>query len=311
MTNVLVTGGAGFIGSNFVHYLRETHPEYNITVLDKLTYAGSKENLKEVLDEIQFIKGDIQKKQDVKKAMEDVDLVFNFAAESHVDRSIEGPEVFIKTNVEGTQILLEEARKQDVEKFIQISTDEVYGSIKQGSFEEGDPLDPSSPYSASKAAADLLCNAYHRTYGSPVIITRSSNNYGPRQYPEKLIPVLIKKALNDEPLPLYGDGSNVRDWIYVTDNCRAIDLVARNGDIAEIYNIGANEEYENIEVAKLVLDILDKPYELITFVEDRPGHDYRYALEISKVRKLGWETQLELEQGLQRTVQWYKEKYNW
>lgn len=308
---VLVTGGAGFIGSNFVHYLRETHPTYDITVLDKLTYAGSKENLKGTLDEIHFMKGDIRKKQDVKKAMEGVDWVFNFAAESHVDRSIEGPEVFIKTNVEGTQILLEEARRQDVKKFIQISTDEVYGSIKHGSFTEADLLDPSSPYSASKASADLLCNAYHTTYGLPVVITRSSNNYGPRQYPEKLIPVLIKKALNDKALPLYGDGKNVRDWIYVKDNCRAIALVAREGNISEIYNIGANEEYENIKVAKLVLDILDKPYDLITFVEDRPGHDYRYSLDISKIRDLGWNPKVEFKRGLQKTVKWYKENYNW
>jgi len=307
--NILITGAAGFIGSNFVHFLFEKYQNPTITVLDKLTYAGRKENLEGVLDKIEFVKGDIKNKNDVNKAIKDKDIVFNFAAESHVDRSIEGPEKFIRSNVEGTQVLLEEGRKKEIEKFVQISTDEVYGSIKEGSFSEDSNLNPSNPYSASKASADLLCNSYFKTYNFPAVITRSTNNYGPRQFPEKLIPVLIKKAKNEEKLPIYGEGKNIRDWIYVKDNCKAIELVSKEGNLGEVYNIGAKEEYENIEVAKLILDLLNKSYDLIEFVEDRPGHDFRYSLNIEKIKSLGWKPTIRFEEGLKKTIDWYDEKF--
>jgi len=308
--NILVTGAAGFIGSNFVNFLFEKYQNPNITVIDNLTYAGRKENLEGVLDKIEFIKGDIRDKNDVKKAIEDKEIVFNFAAESHVDRSIEGPEKFIKSNVEGTQVLLEKSINEGIERFIQISTDEVYGSIKEGSFSEEAKLNPSNPYSASKASADLLCNSYIKTYDFPVIITRSTNNYGPRQFPEKFIPVLINKVKKEQKLPIYGEGENVRDWIYVKDNCKAIDLVSRKGKDGEIYNIGAKEEYKNIEIAKLILDILGKSYDLIEFVDDRPGHDFRYSLDISKIKSLGWEPITPFDKGIRETIKYYFNENN-
>jgi dTDP-glucose 4,6-dehydratase len=303
---ILITGGAGFIGCNFVRYVLKKYPDDEIVVLDKLTYAGRLENLQEVMNKITFIKGDICDKEDVKK-VGDCDVIFNFAAETHVDRSIIDAGVFVKTDVLGAYTLLEYARRHDIEKYIQISTDEVYGSIEKGSFSEADVLDPSSPYSASKAGADLLVKAYHRTYDLPVLITRSSNNFGPYQYPEKLIPVLILKAMHDEPLPIYGDGRNVRDWIYVLDNCAGIDMVFQRGKIGEIYNIASRNEKQNIEIANLILEELNKPKSLIKFVEDRPGHDKRYSLNIEKIRELGWDSRYRFEDALTETIRWYKE----
>ena len=303
---ILITGGAGFIGCNFVRYMLVKYPDDEIVVLDKLTYAGRLENLQEVMNKITFIKGDICNKEDVKK-VGDCDVIFNFAAETHVDRSILDAGVFVKTDVLGTYTLLEYARKHDVEKYIQISTDEVYGSIDKGSSSEEDVLDPSSPYSASKAGADLLVKAYHRTHGLPVLITRSSNNFGPYQYPEKLIPVLILKAMHDEPLPIYGDGRNVRDWIYVLDNCAGIDTVFQKGKLGEVYNIASENEKQNIGIATLILGELGKPKSLIEFVEDRPGHDQRYSLNIEKIRELGWNSRYRFEDALKETIRWYKE----
>ena len=303
---ILITGGAGFIGCNFVRYMLEKYPDEEIVVLDKLTYAGRIENLRDVLDRIIFVQGDICNKEDVEK-VGDCNVIFNFAAETHVDRSIIDAGVFVKTDVLGTYTLLEYARKHDIEKYIQISTDEVYGSIEKGSFSEEDVLDSSSPYSASKAGADLLVKAYHRTYGLHVLITRSSNNFGPYQYPEKLIPVLILKAMHDEPLSIYGDGRNVRDWIYVLDNCAGIDTIFQKGKIGEIYNIASGNEKENIEIANLILKALNKPERLIRFVKDRPGHDFRYSLNIEKVRKLGWNSRYRFEDALKETIGWYKE----
>ncbi|MBT9151048.1 MAG: dTDP-glucose 4,6-dehydratase 2 [candidate division WS2 bacterium] len=307
---ILITGGAGFIGSNFVRYMLEKYPDGEIVVLDKLTYAGRIENLQDVMDKITFIKGDICNKEDVEKVKE-YDIIFNFAAETHVDRSIIDAGVFVKTDVMGTYNLLEYARKHEVKKYIQISTDEVYGSIEKGSFKEEDILEPSSPYSASKAGADLLVKAYHKTYGLPVLITRSSNNFGPYQYPEKLIPVLILNALHDKPLPIYGDGKNVRDWIFVLDNCEAIDFVFQKGKLGEIYNIASGDERENIEVAKLILKELNKPESLIKFVEDRPGHDFRYSLNCEKIKALGWMAKTKFEEGLKKTIQWYRKNKWW
>ena len=307
---LLITGGAGFIGCNFVRYMLKRYPEEEIAVLDKLTYAGRLENLQDVMNKITFIKGDICSREDIEK-VGDCDVIFNFAAETHVDRSIIDAGVFVKTDVLGTYTLLEYARKHDVERYIQISTDEVYGSIKEGSFDEDDILSPSSPYSASKAGADMLCRAYHRTYALPVLITRSSNNYGAYQYPEKFIPLLITNALKGKRLPIYGDGSNVRDWVYVMDNCSAIDTVFQKGRAGEIYNIGANEERRNIEIAKLVLRKLNKPSILIQFVKDRPGHDFRYSLETEKIGSLGWKPKTIFEEGLQKTIEWYAKNEWW
>jgi len=307
---ILITGGAGFIGCNFVHYMLEKHPDDEIVILDKLTYAGRIENLQDVMDKITFIKGDICNKEDVEKVKE-CDVIFNFAAETHVDRSIIDARIFVKTDVLGTYNLLEYARRHDVEKYIQISTDEVYGSIKESSSKETDILDPSSPYSASKAGADLLVKAYYKTYGLPVLITRSSNNFGPYQYPEKLIPVLILNALHDKPLPIYGEGKNVRDWIYVQDNCEAIDFVFRRGKIGEIYNIGAGNEKTNIEIANLILGELNKPKGLIKFVKDRPGHDFRYSLNCEKIKRLGWIPRYKFEEALRATMEWYRENEGW
>lgn len=306
---MLITGGAGFIGSNFVHCLAENR-DYELLVLDKLTYAGSLKNIQEVRNKIEFIHGDIADQETVSRVMRDCDMVVNFAAETHVDRSIEDPGIFVKTDVIGTYNLLENVRKYDVERYLQISTDEVYGSIESGSFTEKSNLDPSSPYSASKAGGDLLVGAYWKTYGTPVIITRSSNNFGPRQYPEKLIPLFILNALHDNPLPVYGDGKNVRDWIYVMDNCKGIEVTLLKGKLGELYNIGGGNERNNLEITRLILELLNKPESLITFVKDRLGHDRRYSLDSSKIMKLGWKPEITFEEAMKETINWYKEYRN-
>jgi dTDP-glucose 4,6-dehydratase len=308
---LLITGGAGFIGSNFVHYTLEKHPNYELVVLDKLTYAGNINNLKGMMEKITFIKGDICRKKDVQKAIKNCDVIINFSAETHVDRSIIAAGSFVKTDVLGTYMLLELSRKQGIKKYVQISTDEVYGSIERGSFKEIDPLNPSSPYSASKSGADLLALAYHKTYGLPVMITRSSNNYGPYQHPEKFIPKLILKALLNKPLPIYGDGKQVRDWLYVIDNCEAIDLILQKGRAGKIYNVGAGEEKTNIEVVKAILKMLGKPEKLITFVKDRPAHDRRYSLDCSETNQLGWKPKTRFHEGLRKTVDWYVSNKWW
>jgi len=308
---VLVTGGAGFIGSNFVHYALKEHPDYKIVVLDKLTYAGRRENLQDIWNKITFIKGDITVRNDVFEAARGCDSIVNFAAETHVDRSILQAGTFVLTDVLGVYNLLEAAREIDVSRFVQISTDEVYGHILKGSFKETDMLNPRNPYSASKAGAELLCRAYFETYGLPVLITRSSNNYGPYQHPEKLIPKTIINALLDKSIPVYGTGKNVRDWLYVEDNCEALDTVLHKGTTGEIYNIGANQELENIQVVKTILEFAAKPESLIRFVEDRLGHDLRYSLDTERIQKLGWKPKTEFKSGIRKTVQWYKQNSNW
>lgn len=314
---ILVTGGAGFIGSNFVNYMVRTYPNYNIINLDALTYAGNLENLKESegKENYRFVKGDITDRDLVNSLFEteNLDVVVNFAAESHVDRSITNPDIFITTNIQGTQVLLDAARKHEVKKYIQVSTDEVYGSLgADGYFTETTPLDPNSPYSASKAGADMLVKAYHETYGLPTNITRCSNNYGPFHFPEKLIPLMIINALNDKPLPVYGDGLNVRDWLHVEDHCRAIDLVLHKGKVGEVYNVGGHNEKTNVEVVKEILKQLDKPETLIKYVEDRLGHDRRYAIDPTKLQsELGWEPIYNFETGLKDTVQWYLDNKSW
>lgn len=305
---IMITGGAGFIGSNFVHHILK-NDDYDVVVLDKLTYAADMDNLKEVRDEIEFVKGDISDEEVVSRTMKGCDMVVNFAAETHVDVSIEDPGIFIKSNVMGTYNLLEHVRKYDVERYLQISTDEVYGSIEEGSFTEESNLDPSSPYSASKASSDLLVSAYSKTYKIPVLTTRSSNNFGPRQYPEKLIPLFITYALQDKSLPLYGDGDNVRDWIYVMDNCKGIETALLKGKLGEVYNIGGGNEKTNLEITHLLLKLLGKPDNLITNVDDRPGHDLRYSLDSSKIMKLGWKPEFTFEEAMQITVEWYKERF--
>jgi dTDP-glucose 4,6-dehydratase len=302
MEKLLVTGGAGFIGSNFV---RRFHKDYDIRVLDCLTYAGRMENLEGVLDNIEFMKGDISDPRAASEAMKGVSGVIHFAAESHVDNSIERPSVFINTNVVGTHVLLEAARVAGVKRFVYISTDEVYGSVDKGLSRETDNLNPSSPYSATKAAGELLAMAYWRTFGLPVTITRSSNNFGPYQFPEKLIPVLIRNAMRDKALPIYGDGKNVRDWLFVLDNCEGIETVFRKGVPGEAYNLGGSNEKSNLEIVREILSILGKPESLISFVKDRPGHDRRYALDSSKANRLGWKCGADFRRALERTVEWY------
>ena len=303
---VLVTGGAGFIGSNFVHYLIEESNDEVIN-LDALTYAGSKENLDGLLDHPrhEFVEGDIRDKELVSNLLSQVDSVVNFAAESHVDRSIEGSEPFVKTNIYGMQVLLDAALVEGIDRFVQISTDEVYGEIMDGKFSEGDPLQPRNPYAATKAGADHLARSYHITHDLPVLITRSSNNFGPRQHPEKLIPKFITRASRGKSLPVYGDGTNVREWTYVTDNCRAIDLVLREGDPGEVYNVGSGEELTNREVTRRILEEIGASLDLIEFVEDRAGHDKRYALETKKIKSLGWEPMWDFQSGLERTVEYF------
>ena len=313
---VLITGGAGFIGSNFIRYALREHTDWDITNLDKLTYAGNLENLADIEKEkrYHFVKGDISDGKLVDSLFsQGFDIVVNFAAESHVDRSIMDPSPFIKTNVEGTNVLLDVSRRRGVKRFLQVSTDEVYGSLGlKGKSREQSPLAPNSPYSASKAAADMMCRAYYATYNLPVIVTRCSNNYGPYQFPEKLIPLVVTNALENKEVPVYGDGLNIRDWIYVEDHCRALDCVIQHGRLGEIYNIGAHCERTNLELIEKLLDILGKPRSLITFVTDRPGHDRRYALSSSKIRReLGWKPKVSINAGLRKTVQWYVKNEIW
>lgn len=318
MVKLLVTGGAGFIGSNFIRHLLKEHPDWYIVNLDKLTYAGNLENLKDVEDNPHylFVRGDIADRELVDRLFreEKFDLVANVAAESHVDRSILDPAPFIEINVKGTQVLLEAARQHGIAKFLQVSTDEVYGSLQpdEPPFTEESPLKPNSPYSASKAAADLMCRAYFVTYGLPVVITRCSNNYGPYQFPEKFIPVCITNALEGKPIPLYGDGLNIRDWIHVEDHCRALDLVLQKGRPGEVYNIGANNEHTNLEIVKTILKLMGKPESLITFVKDRPGHDRRYAIDAKKSRQeLGWAPARDFVSGLEELIHWYTINTSW
>ena len=320
MKNILVTGGAGFIGSNFIFYMLKQHPEDRIICLDKLTYAGNLQTLALIMNNynFKFIKADIADRQAVDEifAVEKPDIVVNFAAESHVDRSIENPGIFLQTNVMGTQVLLDACHKYGIERYHQVSTDEVYGDLPLDRsdlfFTEQTPLHTSSPYSASKAAADLLCNAYFRTYGLPITISRCSNNYGPYQFPEKLIPLRIVNALADKPLPVYGEGLNVRDWLYVEDHCRAIDLILENGEVGQVYNIGGHNEMRNIDIVKLILQALGKPESLITFVTDRKGHDMRYAIDPTFIHeKLGWLPETKFADGIQKTIEWYLDNKSW
>ena len=320
MKNILVTGGAGFIGGNFIHYLLGNRPDCHITCLDALTYAGNLETLKSVLEDsrLRFVHGDITDREAVYHLFEEenFDAVVNFAAESHVDRSIDTPEVFLKTNILGTQVLLDACNRFGTGRYHQVSTDEVYGDLPLDRpdlfFTEETPIHTSSPYSASKASADLLVTAYYRTYGTPVTISRCSNNYGPYHFPEKLIPLMILNALEDKPLPVYGDGKNVRDWLYVEDHCRAIELILENGRVGEVYNVGGHHEKQNIEVVKTILHALGKSEELIAFVKDRPVHERRYAIDPSKIhRELGWLPQTSFEDGIQTTVEWYLQNRSW
>ena len=318
--NILVTGGAGFIGANFVYYELGKHPDDNIICLDKLTYAGNPENLKEAAKnpKFTFVKADICDRDAIYSLFEkySFDIVVNFAAESHVDRSIENPDVFLQTNVMGTQVLLDASRKYGVKRFHQVSTDEVYGDLPIDRpdlfFTETTPLNASSPYSASKASADLLVKAYHRTYGLPVTISRCSNNYGPYQFPEKLIPLMIVNARAGKKLPVYGQGINVRDWLYVEDHCKAIDLIIRNGVVGETYNIGGHNEMRNIDIVKLICKELGKPESLITYVTDRKGHDMRYAIDPTKIHnELGWLPETKFADGIKKTIQWYLDNRGW
>ncbi len=313
---LLITGGAGFIGSNFILFMMQQHPNYQIINMDALTYAGNLENLKSVQDHpnYSFVQADIADKPAVDAIFQQgIDVVVNFAAESHVDRSILEPEIFVNTNVMGTQVLLDAAKKYGVTKFVQVSTDEVYGSLGEtGLFSETTPLAPNSPYSASKAGGDLLVRAYHETFGLPVNITRCSNNYGPYQFPEKLIPLIISRALHDESLPVYGDGLNIRDWLYVEDHCSAIDLVIHQGKIGEVYNIGGNNERTNLHIVQTILRELGKPESLITYVTDRPGHDRRYGIDPTKImNELGWKPKHNFETGIKETIQWYLSNKEW
>lgn len=318
--NIFVTGGAGFIGSNFVFHMLDTYPDYRIVCLDKLTYAGNLSTLAPVMNNpnFRFVKIDICDREAIYKLFEEEhpDIVVNFAAESHVDRSIENPEIFLQTNILGTQVLMDACRKYGIQRYHQVSTDEVYGDLPLDRpdlfFTEETPIHTSSPYSSSKAGADLLVMAYHRTYGLPVTISRCSNNYGPYHFPEKLIPLMIANALADKPLPVYGEGLNVRDWLYVEDHCRAIDLIIRRGREGEIYNIGGHNERTNLQVVKTVLKELNRPESLIQFVTDRPGHDRRYAIDPSKIHsELGWLPETPFDEGIRRTVRWYLDNKPW
>ena len=311
---LLVTGGAGFIGSNFIRHIIKKYPQYKIINLDKLTYAGNLDNLKDIENNSNytFVKGDICDRGIVDKLSKDVEAIVNFAAQSHVDRSIIDASDFIRTNIDGTYNLLEATKRHDISRFIQISTDEVYGSIDEGSFKETSLLSPSSPYAASKAAADMLVHSYRVTFNLPAVVARSTNNFGPYQYPEKIIPLFITNALEDKPVPLYGDGMNVRDWLYVVDNSEAIDLVLHKGKKGEIYNIGSDNELRNIDLTKIVLKVLGKPESLIQPVKDRPGHDRRYSLDCSKIKKeLGWTPGFDFERALEETVKWYVDNQWW
>ncbi|MDP8223037.1 MAG: dTDP-glucose 4,6-dehydratase [Candidatus Lernaella stagnicola] len=315
MNRLLITGGCGFIGANFVRWSLANQPDWEIVNLDALTYAGNLANLADLADHprYRFVKGDIGNPRDVAAAMADCDAVVHMAAESHVDRSIEGPSVFVQTNVVGTQVLLDEARRGGVGVFVMVSTDEVYGSLgATGRFTEQSPLQPSSPYSASKTAADLLALSYQTTYDLPVIVTRCSNNYGPYQFPEKLIPLFVTNAMTDQPLPLYGDGKNVRDWIHVEDHVRALWRVVEDGRPGQVYNIGGNNEQANIDITRVILRVLGKPESLIQFVTDRPGHDRRYAIDAAKLSaEIGWQPQVKFDDGIAATVAWYQQNRVW
>ncbi|MCZ9647856.1 dTDP-glucose 4,6-dehydratase [Lactobacillus mulieris] len=317
---VIVTGGAGFIGSNFIFYMLKKHPDYKIICLDSLTYAGNLSTLKNVLDKpnFKFVKLDIRDRNGVYDLFknEQPDVVVNFAAESHVDRSIENPEIFLETNIIGTSVLMDACRKYGIKRFHQVSTDEVYGDLPLDRpdlfFHEDTPLHTSSPYSSSKASADLLVGAYGRTYNLPVTISRCSNNYGPFQFPEKLIPLMIQRVLANESLPVYGDGKNVRDWLYVEDHCKAIDLILENGTVGEVYNIGGHNEMHNIDIVKLICNYLDKPYSLIEHVTDRKGHDRRYAIAPDKIHtELDWLPETKFKDGIKKTIQWYLNNKEW
>lgn len=331
MKTILVTGGAGFIGSNFIRMMGKKYPDYVVINVDALTYAGNLENLRDVEtnQNYEFIKADIRNRDEIEAVFEarEIDWVVNFAAESHVDRSIEEPAIFLTTNIVGTQTLLDVAKDhwmvnpenkhsktyKDGVKFLQVSTDEVYGALGEtGKFVETMPLLPNSPYSASKASADLIVRAYHKTFGMPVNITRCSNNYGPYQFPEKLIPLMIRKCINDEPLPVYGDGMQIRDWLHVSDHCSAVDAVLHQGKTGEIYNIGGNNEKTNMEIVKLIIKSLGKTEDLIQFVQDRPGHDRRYAIDNTKITsQLGWEPVYTFMRGIKETIQWYTDHAEW
>lgn len=318
--NIIVTGGAGFIGSNFVFYQLKNYPQDKIICVDKLTYAGNMETLAPVMDNpnFTFVRADIADREAIESVFENYkpDIVVNFAAESHVDRSIENPEIFLKTNIMGVQVLMDACRKYGIKRYHQVSTDEVYGDLPLDRpdlfFTEDTPIHTSSPYSSSKAGADLLVLAYYRTYGLPVSITRCSNNYGPYHFPEKLIPLIISRALADQTLPVYGTGENVRDWLYVEDHCAAIDLVMRKGTVGEVYNVGGHNEKTNLEVVKTILKHLNKPESLITFVTDRPGHDMRYAIDPTKIHnELGWLPETSFDEGIKKTIDWYLDNKKW
>ena len=317
---VIVTGGAGFIGSNFIYYMMNNHPKYRIVCVDSLTYAGNPNNLKAIADKpnFRFCRTDITDREAVYRIFEEEkpDIIVNFAAESHVDRSVSDPTVFLTTNVIGTSVLMDACRRYGIKRFHQVSTDEVYGDLPLDRpelfFTENTPLRTSSPYSASKASADLLVMAYHRTYGLPVTISRCSNNYGPYQFPEKLIPLMTVNALENKPLPVYGNGENIRDWLYVEDHCKAIDLIISKGRAGEIYNVGGHNEMKNIDIVKTILSVLGKSDELITYVEDRKGHDLRYAVDPSKIEhELDWKPEKDFSEGIKETVQWYLDNRNW
>lgn len=313
MKHILVTGGAGFIGSNFVRYILNKYDDYKITVIDALTYAGHTENLEDVWENprFAFIKGDIRNFGDVAKPVEEADIIINFAAESHVDRSIVEPEAFITTDVMGVFQLMEAAKKYGVEKFIQISTDEVYGDVEEGFSVETDPVSPNSPYSASKAGGELLARAYWRTYGVPVMITRGSNTYGPYQQPEKLVPLFVSNAIDDKPLPVYGDGMQIRDWLHVMDHCSGVETVMLKGEPGEIYNVGGNNQRPNVEIVNIILEVTGKDESLIKHVEDRPGHDRRYALDSTKLLDMGWPRTHDFADGIRNTIRWYMENEEW
>ena len=320
MTNIIVTGGAGFIGSNFIFHMLKSHPDYRVICLDALTYAGNLSTLEPVMEneKFRFVKASITDRKAVFDLFEEEkpDIIVNFAAESHVDRSIENPSVFLETNIMGTQVLLDACRKFGIKRFHQVSTDEVYGDLPLDRpdlfFTEETPIHTSSPYSASKAAADLLVQAYHRTFKVPVTISRCSNNYGPYHFPEKLIPLMIANALNDKPLPVYGKGENVRDWLYVEDHCKAIDLIIHKGTVGEVYNIGGHNEMRNIDIVKTIVHELGKSEELITYVTDRAGHDLRYAIDPTKIHnELGWLPETKFQDGIKKTIKWYLDNKPW
>jgi len=313
---IIVTGGAGFIGSNFIRYIIKNRPDWEVTNFDTLTYAGNLGNLEQIEENknYKFIKGDVSETEDVERLFsENYDYLVNFAAETHVDRSLYNPSLFMKTNVLGTQLLLNFALEKGIKRFVHVSTDEVYGSLEdKGMFDESSPFRPNSPYASSKASADMICRSYYKTFDMPIIVTRGGNNYGPYQFPEKFIPFFITRALKDEPLPLYGDGLNIRDWIHVEDHCDAILTIIEKGEIGEVYNIGAYNQKTNLEITRMILEILGKPESLIKFVKDRPGHDRRYALNCEKIKaELGWSARTDFMGGLRNTVEWYRDNSKW